>query len=209
MSGLVSSWVQVPWFILMSVSNDDWFDIDLKHVWPEMLLKNSRYLFYWYEKTNRKTKKYYLNVFGKLIIGEDTERRKVPDRVELEDDLNGLSVARVITPSNPTYNGRIIKVKTTTRVEEEDDGDGGESKLVLCAYLYLDLGRSSWLWSYRDRVCRQSVDRVLGAVKSRPRCRHKKRRRIASRLLAGLPAASNSWQFPQTFIGENDNKMKH
>lgn len=113
-----------------------------------MALKVSRYLFgSYYEKTNRKTKNYYLNVFGKLIIGEDTERRKVADRVELEDDLNGLSVARVITPSNPTYNGRIIKVKTTTAKSRrvEDDGDGGESKLVLCAYLYLDLGRSSWL----------------------------------------------------------------
>jgi hypothetical protein len=66
------------------------------------------------KRPTEKQKNYYLNVFGKLIIGEDTERRKVADRVELEDDLNGLSVARVITPSNPTYNGRIIKVKTTT-----------------------------------------------------------------------------------------------
>jgi hypothetical protein len=95
--------VQVSWFILMAVSNGDWFDIDLKLIRPEMVLKVSRYLFCWYERTNRKTKNYYLNVFGKLIIGEDTERRKVADRVELEDDLNGLSVARVITPSNPTY----------------------------------------------------------------------------------------------------------
>jgi hypothetical protein len=111
----------------MAVSNGDWFDIDLKLIRPEMVLKVSRYLFGWYEKTNnRKTKNYYLNVFGKLIIGEDTERRKVADRVELEDDLDGLSVARVITPSNPTYNGRIIKVKTTTAKSQRWRGRRGK-----------------------------------------------------------------------------------
>ena len=81
-----------------------------------MALKVSSYLFDWFEKTNRKLKILrYLDIFGKLIIGEDTERCKVTDRVELEDDLNGLPVARVITPSNPTYNGQIVNVKRRQR----------------------------------------------------------------------------------------------
>lgn len=48
----------------------------------------------------------YLNIFGELVIGEDTQRREIAHRIELENDLDGLSVARVVTPSDPTFNGR-------------------------------------------------------------------------------------------------------
>lgn len=45
---------------------------------------------------------FYLDILGKLIIGEDTERSKVADRVELEDDFDRLTVAGVVTPTDPT-----------------------------------------------------------------------------------------------------------
>lgn len=87
----------------------------------------------------KKPRIFYLDVFGKLIIGEDTERGEVADRVELEDDLDGLTVARVVTPSDPTFTAdRKTEREGKTKMKT---GNSKASKLVLDA---LSLPRS---WS--------------------------------------------------------------
>lgn len=46
---------------------------------------------------------FYLDVFGELVVSEDAERGEIAYRVELENDLDGLAIARVVTPTDPTY----------------------------------------------------------------------------------------------------------
>lgn len=93
----------MQFFFFAIFLNSDWVDVVIKHT--ETVLKRTRYLF---KDSNCLMDGIwpYLNIFGELVIGEDTEGREVTDRIELENDLNGLSVAWVVTPSDPTFNGR-------------------------------------------------------------------------------------------------------
>ena len=44
----------------------------------------------------------YLYVFGELVIDKETEGSEISDDIKLEDDLNRLTVAGVVAPTNPT-----------------------------------------------------------------------------------------------------------
>ena len=89
------------WFFFF---NSDWFDVlfEIRSSSQRERVETFPLFSCYLRQTRLGELTAYLDVLGKLIIGEDTERCEVADRVELEDDLDGLAVARVVTPPDPT-----------------------------------------------------------------------------------------------------------
>jgi hypothetical protein len=44
----------------------------------------------------------HLHIPGELIIAEDVHWRKLSNFIELEFNLDGLSIPRIVSPANPT-----------------------------------------------------------------------------------------------------------